>query len=89
MEQDQKYMELLQEIEGSKARQGHIVEGIETPGNMLGFRGLPQERYYQDLAGRFMNLRQDHMNRNYDFAEKFEGREEADNWLENFLKSYK
>jgi hypothetical protein len=90
--EDQEYLKALQEIEGDKDTQRRIVEGGETPGNFLGFRGLSPQRYYQDLATRMQDLRTEHTNAMYNiYAEDVGGvtwGKSPDDWLNDFLQGF-
>ena len=61
MEEDQRYVDLLVEIDKDRERKDLILRGAETPGNLLGFRGFDQKRYYSDLAKRMNDSKIEHM----------------------------
>lgn len=59
--QDQRYQDLIHEIATDRERRDMILLGSETPANLIGFRGLDNERYYPDMAKRFNDYKLEHM----------------------------
>lgn len=86
MENDDRYMMYLNEIENDPQRKDLILTGQETAGNFLGYRNLDPQRYYPDMAKRMNDIKLNHMKHAQEYQTKAWGSpEKGDEAIQRYL----
>lgn len=90
LEQNQAYSDLLQSIQDDTFYRRGIARGETTPGHTLRYAGLPRERFYSDLAGRFGDMREKEIAHRVSTDARFGNKDtQLKSYLEKFDKNMK